>query len=500
VTLQALDDRDHFNELLRSDFVFFAQWCFSYLHPGATYQHNWHVEAIAAALAGAQRGDIRRLLITMPPRHMKSLCVSVIWPAFLLGHDPSRRVILASYGQELSGANLRLLRSILESDWYQAVFPDMRLAASNQGELITDENGFARALSTGGVFTGFGADFIIYDDPMKQSDAQSAAERDRVLRFYQGTLLTRANDPGTSRIVIVMQRVHEDDLAAHANQSGEYEVLCLAAIAEAGGEHALYYGGVHRRQPGDLLWEERFPRTVLETQRREMGDYEFALQYQQSPIPLYGGLIRVDEIQRHETAPSRAECQMVLQSIDTAMTDGPTSDYSVIMTFGFFEGAWRLLDVQRVRLRWTELTDLVAAMRLRWQPDVILIEHAVSGIQLYQHLWNEWRQAGRAQHQRWQPIAYRLPPGASKVERMVAQSVKLRDGFVTFPREAPWLPDLLREIAAFNGTGRDDQVDALSQFIDYAWRLRNPAEFAQRPSGRNRPPGRPRHRSRASPG
>jgi len=484
-----LDERSAFNALLRQDFVFFAQRSFETLHPGADYEHNWHIEAMAAALRDAQEGRTRRLLITLPPRHMKSLCVSVAWVAFLLGHDPTLRIILVSYGQELSGANLRLLRTVLESDWYREIFPDTRLASAKQIMLTTDRSGSVRALSSGGVFTGFGADYIIYDDPMKQSDAQSAVEREKVLNFYQGTVLTRQNDPQTARIVIVMQRVHEDDLAGHAAASGQYQVLCLPAEAEEVSEHSLYHGGVQRRAPGGLLWPERFPKAVLEERRREMGDYEYALQFQQNPIPLGGGLVRIDEIQRHDVAPRREQCRMVIQSIDTAMTDGPKSDFTVIMTFGYHDAAWRLLDVQRRRLRWPDMLGLVRAERHRWQPDVILIEHAGSGIPLFQELKQSWNNARRTTYPNWKVMPYQ--PSCGKHERFAAQAARLKDGFVTFPTQADWLHDALREIAAFPGGAHDDQVDALSQFIDFAARMGDPGSYGQRPAGRTRPPGRP---------
>jgi hypothetical protein len=381
VTALRLSDREQYNMLLRTDLVFFATQVFATLHPGTDYIHNWHIEAIEAALQRAQEGHTRRLLITMPPRHMKSICVSVAWVAFLLGHNPSLRIILVSYGQELSGVNLRLLRRVLESEWYRSAFPEVDLTSATQNELLTRDNGFVRAMSTGGVFTGFGADYIIYDDPMKQSDAQSSTERARVLSFYQGTILTRTNDPRTARIVIVMQRVHEDDLANHAIQSGEYDVLCLPSVAEQVSEHRLYDGRILRRQPGDLLWPEVFSQTVLDTRKREVGDYEFALQYQQNPIPLGGGMIRIDQIQRHEIAPDRNRCSMVVQSIDTGMSDAPNADPSVIMTLGYCDGAWRLLDIQRRRLRWDELLDMVAAQMRVWRPDSRTVDRRHQGLQ-----------------------------------------------------------------------------------------------------------------------
>lgn len=488
--LRPQTERQLFNEVLGSDFVFFAQRCFETLHSGQVYEHNWHIDAMAWSLHQSMRELCPRLLITMPPRHMKSLCVSVAWPAFLLARDPSLRILLVSYGQELASANLRLLRQVMDAPWYRAAFPNVELTSATQTLLTTGAGGKVHALSTGGVITGFGGDYIIFDDPMKQSDAVSAVERAKVLNFYQGSLTTRLNDPRTSRIVIVMQRVHADDLAHTVTESGAFQVLNLCSIASEITEHQLYDGTIRVRRPGDLLWPERFTKAELERKRQEMGDYEFALQFQQSPIPIEGGLIRISEIQRHAVVPTRDQCELVVQSLDTAFTEGPGSDYSVIGTFGYFDGAWRLLDVHRAQLRYPDLLDHVRALRSQWRPDYILVETVATGLALFQELQRELRDARTRSHPTWQPVAYR--PTISKVERMAAQSARLRDGHVTLPETAPWLMPLLSEIEAFPNGRHDDQVDMLAQFLDLTSRFRDASKWGQRPAGGNRPLGRQR--------
>jgi predicted phage terminase large subunit-like protein len=485
-------DRGLLVDLTRTSLTFFSERAFETLHPSQAFVYGWHQDAISHQLCRAQQGEQKRLLVTVPPRHMKSLAISVAYPAFLIGHDPTVKIILASYSQDLSGAALRNIRTIMESDWYREAFPEVELTGKTQSELSTSRQGEIRSFSTGGVFTGFGADYLILDDPLKQSDASSATERDRVLTNYRGTIRTRLNNPTTARIIVVMQRLHEDDLAAHLIESGEFHHVNLPAVAEEQTTHELGDGKVHIRNSGDLLWPERFPKSELDSLRRSMGDYQFSLQFQQNPVPLHGGLIRVSEIQRHSDNPERGQCQMVVQSWDTAMTDEPTSDFSACVTIGYHGGAWRLLEVVRARLRYPELLDRVRAQRAIWRPEVILVEYAGSGIPLCQDLWNE-RLRMRSSYPTWK--VFQCRPTVDKVQRFLAHAAKLRDGYLTFPHECPGLDELIAEIRPFPGGRNDDQVDALSQAMEWtslAPAVRDPERWGKRPSGGPRPPGRAR--------
>jgi len=402
-------DRSLLVELTRSSLPFFSERAFETLHPSQPFVYGWHQDGIGHQLHRVHRGELTRLLVTVPPRHMKSLSISVAFAAFLLGHDPTLKIILASYSQDLSGEALRKIRLVMESPWYREAFPAVELTGKTQTELSTSAQGSIRAFSTGGVFTGFGADYIILDDPLKQADARSEAEREKVLTNYRGTISTRLNDPSTARIIVVMQRLHEDDLAAHLIESGEYYHLNLPAIAEAPSSHEIGDGRVHIRNVGDPLWPQHFPMTQLDRLRRSMGDYEFSLQYQQNPVPLHGGLIRISEIKRHHVVPERHQCEMVVQSWDTAMTDEPTSAFSACVTIGYHDGAWRLLEVTRARLRYPELLDRVRTQRGLWSPDVIVIEHAASGIPLIQELFNE-RLRAKSSYPTW---LSHLPAGSA---------------------------------------------------------------------------------------
>src|SRR5690242_10740982 len=226
--------RAQYEVLLRHHFAAFRARCFQDLNPQAELAMNWHIEVIAAKLTAVQEGKIRRLIINLPPRHLKSLMASIAFPAWCLGHDPSAQILCVSYAQDLADKLARDCRSIMMSPWYRRIFPT-RLAPHRQAvqEFITTRQGYRLATSTGGVLTGRGADIILIDDPLKPEEALSDAQRQAANDWYDHTLYSRLNDKRHGAIVIIMQRLHEGDLVGHVLGQEDWEVLSFPAIAEA---------------------------------------------------------------------------------------------------------------------------------------------------------------------------------------------------------------------------------------------------------------------------
>src|SRR5499433_3149808 len=225
--------RAEYEAVLRQDFTTFVARCFHELNPQAELAMSWHIEVIAAALSAVQQGKIRRLIINLPPRHLKSLIASVAFPAWCLGHDPSAQLLCVSYAQDLADKLARDCRGIMMSPWYRRIFPT-RLAAHRQAvqEFITTRQGYRLATSTGGVLTGRGADIIVIDDPLKPEEALSEAQRRACNEWYDHTLYSRLNDKRHGAIIIVMQRLHEDDLVGHVLEQEPWEVVRFPAIGE----------------------------------------------------------------------------------------------------------------------------------------------------------------------------------------------------------------------------------------------------------------------------
>ena len=276
-----------YSAILRRDFSAFIQRCFHHLNPIAPYQHNWHIDLMAAKLDAVRRGEIRRLIINVAPRGLKSICASVALPAFYLGHNPAARVLCLSYGQLLADKLAMDCREIMSSSWYHSLFPT-RLSGDKQTvqEFTTPQHGYRMASSVGGVLTGRGAHLIVIDDPVKPEEADSDSQRKSVNRWFDNTLISRLDDKARGAIVIVMQRLHEDDLVGHVLSQGEWELLRFPAIAEEDEQHLIStcYGSYrHTRQVGEALHTAREPLEVLRALKQAMGSYAFANQYQQSP-------------------------------------------------------------------------------------------------------------------------------------------------------------------------------------------------------------------------
>src|SRR5438046_4786265 len=252
-----------YEAILRSDLGYFAERCFYDLNPQAAFLMNWHIEVIAAKLAAVRAGKIRRLIINLPPRHLKSLLASIAFPAWCLGHDPSAQILCVSYAQDLADKLARDCRSIMMSPWYRQIFPT-RLAPHRQAvqEFITTRQGYRLATSTGGVLTGRGADIILIDDPLKPEEALSDAQRKAANEWYDHTLYSRLNDKRRGAIVIVMQRLHEDDLVGHVLAQEPWELVRFPAIAEADEVHpveTILGEQCFRRRQGQALQPDREP-------------------------------------------------------------------------------------------------------------------------------------------------------------------------------------------------------------------------------------------------
>lgn len=222
--------RDLLQALLRTDLPSFIAKCFATLEPGGAHRENWHIHHIAHQLTRMSGSEVKRLIITIPPRHLKSICGTVAYTAWVMGHDPSLRILTVSYGSDLAHELARQFRTIVESDWYQQTFPRFKIRSARKNQITTTLNGSRYATGVGGSVLGRGADLIVVDDPMKAEAALHDAERRRVNNFYDNTLSTRLNNKTQGAILIVMQRLHEDDLVGHVLDKDEWEVSTIPAI------------------------------------------------------------------------------------------------------------------------------------------------------------------------------------------------------------------------------------------------------------------------------
>jgi len=361
-----------------------------------------------------------------------------------------------SYSNELTARHARDFRNVMLSDWYQGLFPFTRPRKDTELELVSTREGYRYGTSIGGTLTGRGGSLMIIDDPLKPDEALSKVVRDRVCQWFDATLYSRLDDKARDSIILVMQRLHMDDLAGHVLEKGGWHHLNLPAIALGPQRIQIGPERYHNRAADDLLHPEREPKSVLEEAKANLGSFFFQAQYLQCPVPESGNLINYDWFQIYDELPNPGPHDQIVQSWDTASKAGELNDYSVCTTCLAADNTFYLIDVLRERLDYPSLKRRVIETKDCYGAQTVLIEDKGSGTSLIQDL----SRSGELH-----PI--KIEPEGDKVTRMAAQSAKIEAGQVHIPRDAPWLGDFRSEILAFPHGRHDDQVDSLSQFLGW---------------------------------
>ena len=457
--------------ILKNDLSTFVERAFRELNPGTSFMSAPYIDLLTSALEECRTGETKRLIVNLPPRTLKSHAASVVFPAWLLGHDPTKQIICASYGQDLADKHARDTRTVMSSAFYKNVFPRTVLSPDRLcvNDFMTTAQGFRMATSVGGGLTGRGADVLILDDVLKPDEALSETRRTAANEWYFNTLLSRLNSKQNGAIILVMQRLHQQDLAGEVLEREPWKVLSLPAIAqddEAYSYRALFCDRLFRRKAGEALHPERDTVETYRKIRETVGEYIFKSQYQQSPIPREGNLIKREWLRFYDRSP--ASFSFTLQSWDTASKSDELNDFSVCTTWGVSDQDLYLIDVFRKRLTFPQLKHAAVELRRRLSPDKLLIEDKSSGTALIQDLQSEGIYGVEP---------YKPSPGSDKLMRFAAQSIKFEAGKVFLPRHALWLDEYVQEITGFPGSKYDDQVDSTSQALHYLVEKGNPGGF-----------------------
>jgi len=461
-------------ELGRRSLSRFVREAWPSMEPAATFVPGWHIDAICEHLEAVTRGEIRLLLINVPPRHGKSLTVSVAWPAWAWIARPELRWLFASYGQHLATRDSDRMRRLVSSPWYRERWGDCYQLRETPNQVIRFENdrgGVRLATSVGGAATGEGGDIIVIDDPHKADNVQSPTQRQQVIDWYDGVMSTRLSDPRGGAIVVIGQRLHESDLFGHLIARGDAEHLCLPAEYEPA--HPHLWPGDPRTEPGQLLWGAHHDRASVERQKRSLGSYNAAGQLQQLPAPLRGGIFNREWWKYYDPVEGYPEFDRVLQSWDLSFTDGPTSDYVVGQVWGIKGPDKYLLRQYRERATFVETIRAIEEMERLVTTQFpgrrghgILIEKAANGPAVISHL------------KRKIPSILAIVPKGDKVTRAHAASTHVEAGNVYLPgaansnntgydraRTEQWVQTFVDEAASFPKAAHDDQVDALTQAL-----------------------------------
>lgn len=432
------------------------------IEPGVAYKHNWHIDLIAEYLMAIDAGQLQRVIFNIPPRNMKSIAISVMWPVWSWLKRPESRWQFWSYSADLMTKHSLDRRTIVESEWYQSNWGDrIRLAHDENRKSIfmNDKRGVMDATRTK---TGKGGNRLVIDDPVNPEEALSETARATANRLYDLTLSSRLDNPAEDAIVVVMQRLHEDDLTGHLAEHG-FEHVVIPAVAEERTRHVFPVSGrVRERAEGELLWPERFPQSVIDGFKVSHGPFGFASQFQQRPVPLGGSIFPAARWGRYRRADLPEAFRRVIAVADTAHEEGEENDFSVLALWGEGGRGWYLLALVRRQMEYPELEATVKekwaewrAFPRGWRVQRLVIENKSSGIALRQRLRKETRI----------PVEAFNPGTRSKIARAHAISGYHAAGRLFLPERAEdALGDInlgafVTEHALFPNGRHDDQVD-----------------------------------------
>lgn len=453
------------------------------VEPGREFVDNWHIQALCDHLEAVTAGDITRVLFNVPPGAMKSLLVNVFWPAWEWGpkNMPWVRYLSASYSEDLTVRDNRRCRAILADPRYQEMWGDRVQIDPRQdatGNYATLAKGWRIATSVGGVGTGERADRVIIDDPHSIKTADSEIIRNATLQWWREVIPTRVNDAQKSAFVVIMQRVHEEDVSGDIiAQGGWTHVMIPMRFDSRRPGHTKIGWSDPRTEDGDLFWPARFPDWTVQRDERVLGKFAVASQFQQSPTPRGGSIILdhwwkvwppegqedswttylPDENGREVAKTVFPSLNYVLLSLDTAYTEKEENDWSACTVWGAFEMNGNpkviLIEAWRERLEMRALVQKIIDTARRRKADGVLIEAKASGISVGQEMRRLMRDG--------EFTIFVEPPKGDKTARLHSVSAQFSDGLVYAP-ERKWADMVIEECAQFPRSKHDDLVDTVS--------------------------------------
>jgi predicted phage terminase large subunit-like protein len=442
---------------LRTRFDIFLMMVYRTVNPEKPYLHNWHIDAMVHQAEAIIRGDVKRLIVNVPPRNLKTITLNIALSAFILGHNPHKRIFCISYGERLAVDHAAQFRAVIESDWYRRIFPRMQIRRTVDHDFFTTARGFRRWTSISGALTGMGGDVFIVDDSLKPEDALSQTKREAVNNWFGGTLLSRLDSKQGGAIIVLMQRLHQEDLSGYLlRETTGWTHLELPAIALLPQDIPIGRGRIHHRQVNEVLHPQFESKAELDQQRDSMGPMQFSAQYLQRPVPINGALMDAAWFRYYDALPERDGDSYILQSWDTASKDGLANSYSTCTTWLIHQQSYYLVDVLRMKLKFPALRDMALALSKKHSPRYILIEDASTGSALADELRREQASGIKL-----------VKPVHDKQVRLYIEQGKFSSGRVWFPKQAPWLRTFLDELLSFPDSRYSDQVDSVSQALAY---------------------------------
>jgi predicted phage terminase large subunit-like protein len=456
-------------ERLKGDFAAFIRASWSVVDPAMKLIDNWHIDALAVHLQAVSEEQIRFLMINIGPGYAKSIIASVMFSAWLWARNPQTRVIAATYASQLTIRDSIRTRDLVMSEWFQDTFsPAWEMVKTNEDWISNSTSGERRALSVGGKATGFRADGQIFDDLLNASEKHSQAARDYAKDWAISTMSSRFNDMRKGWRVVIGQRLHEEDpygamLATgdyvHLNLPSEFERerKCCAWCKEHGATTKIGFTD-KRTVDGELLFPELFTAEVIRQAKKDLGSYDYAGQHQQRPAPAEGGMFKRQYWRRY-TREELPALDMVIISVDCTFKAVSDSDYVAIHVYGFCGPRIYLLARRHDKMGFTATKASVRVLWDEFKPSATIIEDKANGSAVIEELGREV------------PGVIAINPEGGKEARAWAAQPTVEAGGVYLPDDTNEAnaQEMIDEAAAFPNGSHDDDVDAMTQAINW-WR------------------------------
>lgn len=413
-----------------------------------------YMQHICEHLQAVESGDIQKLIINIPPGHAKSLLVSVLFPVWLWIRAPETRLLTASYDLKLSMRDAVRSRALINSQWFRETFGtpfEMQDDQNVKSYYANSANGFRMALSVGGGSTGHRGDMLIIDDPIAANDAHSQLARENVVTWKTQTMSSRFNDPAKAREILVMQRLHEEDLTGYLLKHGGWEHLCLPSEFEPSRAYKTSVGSDWRTVEGELLFPEMFSKEILATAKSGagMGAMAYAGQHQQRPAPAQGGILKRDWFKTYRDLPQSFD--KVVLVADCAFKGTKDSDRVALQVWAKKGVTAYLIDQRWGNMGFTDTINRILELKgLYPKISQILIEDKANGSAIIEVLSKRI------------PGVTAVNPEGGKEARVHAITSFLEAGNVYFPGDAPWFQEFLAECLSFPRGAHDDAVDAMA--------------------------------------
>jgi predicted phage terminase large subunit-like protein len=471
----------------------FVRAAWHVVEPATNFVPGWHLDAVCEHLQAVSSGELRNLLINVPPRHAKSLCVSVFWMCWLWASRPQTRWLYSAYTSGLSIRDSRKCRSVIGSPWYQARWGDrFSLTGDQNAKTRFDNNHTGYRIATGvrGSNTGEGGDIVVVDDPHNVKERDSRKKLEETLTWWDEVMSTRLNDPRTGAKVIVMQRVSDGDLSGHVLKQGGYEHLCLPAEYEPERRCATSVGWADpRTTQGELLWPQRIGAAEIADFKVRLGPLGYAGQFQQRPAPAGGARFKREwfryfteegEFYSFHSANGDPKSVRITECdrfgmMDPASTgasgrgsaNGPC--YTVIGVWDVTPGG-EMLKVEHYRGQLEAPEVVKKALEICRAFDLPWIGVEKNGVG--QGILQTIRSHGYTVKE--------IPARGSKEARSETAEIRMNAGLIYFPQNAPWLWNLQQELLAWPNSEHSDQVDELAHAA--AWVQKRKGLAGARPS------------------